>query len=145
MKVVLIKNIPNVGNKGEVKEVSDGYAQNFLIAKNLAMPATKTNIDKVTAEKKKNEQKGILSFGKVKKLMNKLKGLELTISAKANEKGTLFAGIGEKEVYGALKDLNIVIDLKHFKLDKHIKELGRHDIVIKLDHGLEAKVRVLVV
>lgn len=147
MKIVCTKNNfkgINIGDAGDVKEVADGYAQNFLFPKGLALPATKKNIDKVKSGKKKKEKESVLSLIKTEKLAKQIGGLEINFKEKANEKGTLFAAISEKEFCRELEKKNIKVSPKNLKLNQHIKEVGEHEVVVGLNHGLEAKVNVVV-
>lgn len=144
MKVVYTKNISKGINAGEIKEVADGYAQNFLFPKSLALPATKENINKINSEKKRREKNSVLDLIKTEKLAKQIEGLEIRFKEKANEKGTLFAAISEKELCREFEKKNIKINFKNFKLNKHIKEIGEHEVIVSLNHGLEAKVNVAV-
>jgi large subunit ribosomal protein L9 len=144
MKVVFLKNYKKGGEMGEIKEVADGYAQNFLIPKGLALPATPNNIAKAQSNKKQKEKEATLDLIKAERLAESLEGIEVRLKEKANEKGVLFAAVSEKEVAEALKKEGIKVDPKHIKLDKHIKKVGDHEIVVGLDHGLEARIRIIV-
>lgn len=144
MKVVYTKNISKAISASEIKEVADGYAQNFLFPKGLALPATKENINKINSKKKRREKNSVLDLAKTEKLARQIKGLEINFKENANEKGTLFASISEKEVCRELEKNNIKINPKNFKLNQHIKEVGEHEVVVGLNHGLEAKVTIVV-
>lgn len=144
MKIVYTKNISKGINAGDVKEVADGYAQNCLFPKGLALPATQDNINKVKSGKNRREKETVLSLVKTEKLVKKLDGLELNFKEKANEKGTLFAAISEKEFCRELEKNDIKINPKNLKLNQHIKEVGEHEVVVNLNHGLEARVRVVI-
>ncbi|MFH1188030.1 MAG: 50S ribosomal protein L9 [bacterium] len=145
MKVVYIKNISKTISAGDIKEVADGYAQNFLLPKGLALPATEENINKVKSGKKRKEKESVLSLVKTEKLAKQLDGLEINFKENANEKGTLFAAISEKELCRGLEKMNIKVNPKNLKLKQHIKEIGQHEVVVELNHGLEARVNVSVI
>lgn len=144
MKIIYIKNISKAISDGEIKEVADGYAQNFLFPKGLALPATKENINKINSRKKRREKDSVLDLAKIEKLAKQIKGLEINFKKNANEKGTLFASISEKEICRELEQKNIKINPKNFKLNQHIKEIGEHKVVVGLNHGLEAKITIVV-
>lgn len=144
MKVVYTKNNNKGINAGEVKEVADGYAQNFLLPKGLALPATEENINKVKSGKKRKEKEFVLSMAKTEKLAKQLDGLEINFKENANEKGTLFAAISEKEFCRELEKRNIKVNPKNLKLNQRIKEVGQHEVIVELNHGLGAKVNVAV-
>lgn len=144
MKVVFLKHVPQIGEQGEVKEVADGYAKNFLIPQKLALPASQNNIEQINSVKRQKEKNATMDLIKAEKLASRLEGMELIIKTKANDKGKLFGAIAETEISAALKKKSIKLDLKHFKINKHLKEVGEHEILISLDHGLEAVIKVIV-
>ena len=133
MKVVLLKDVPKIGKKYDVKNLSDGYALNFLIPKGLAEVGTPAVLKKV--EKLKSED---LEHKKIQEdllLMNlkAIEGVVLEISEKANEKGHLFAGVHKKEIIEHMKaDKHIDLLPDFIMLDKPIKEVGEHSVEIKV-------------
>jgi len=144
MKVVFVKNSPKEGMIGDVKEVSDGYARNYLIPQGLALPANESNVAQATSGQKKKEKEAALSLGKVKKLVARLNMAEVRINKKANEQGTIFAAVTEDDICKKLVKQNIKVDAKHLKLIQHIKEIGEHKVGVSLDYGLSAKIKVIV-
>lgn len=144
MKIIYIKNIPRGLNFGEVKEVADGYAQNFLFPKGLAFPATKENIDKIKNNKTKKEKEAVLDLFETEKLARQLDGLRIIFKENANAKGTLFAAISEKDIYRELEKKNIKVGSHILKLSQHIKKVGEHQATLYLNHGIIAKVSILV-
>lgn len=131
MKVILLTDIPKVGNKYDVKDFKEGYAQNVLLAKGLATLATKAELAKLEDRKnklqrqKEEEMQTFLSL--IKQVGNKV----ITIKAKANDKGHLFKAISVGEVVKAIKDISgIEIDESSLVMG-HIKSLGVHSVVIK--------------
>lgn len=146
MKVVLIKNEPKLGQIGDIKDVADGYARNYLFPENMAKPATESEIAKAQ-EFKKNKEKEI----KIRKInmesqAEKLQGMKLTISAKADEQGTFFAGITADKIADQLKKENLSVKAKQIKLDEPIKKSGNYNVniqsgdkVVQID--LEAKAK----
>ncbi len=132
MKVILLQDVPGTGRKYDVKEVRDGYGRNFLIARNLAKLATPQAIKKIEEEKKIQEEERKIQEDLLEKTLAGLENLKITIDAKENEKGHLFAGIHIKEIREALKKqhhLEIPEDM--IELNKPIKETGEHKIKIK--------------
>ena len=134
MKVVLLKDVAKIGKANEVKEVSNGYALNFLIPKKMAKTATTGNIKqaeqiKIELEAKKQIQKDLLlkNFGDVK-------DAKITISAKASDKGHLFSGIHKEEITTALKEqTGLDIEPDFIQLEHPVKEIGEHEIEVKVD------------
>ncbi len=144
MKVILLKDVEKLGKKGEVKEVSDGYARNFLIPEELAVMANKDELAKAEEqqeiEAQKAEQELVVSQG----LASKLDGLELEISAKIGEEGKLFGAINEGKIVEKLKEQGIEINKDYIKLESPIKEIGEYEVSIQLPHNLEAGIKIIV-
>lgn len=144
MKIIYIKNTQKGNKIGEIKEVSSGYAQNFLIPQKIAVPATKQNIDKIQKSKQKQKKGSVINTKKTENLIKQLAGVEIKLKEKANEKGTLFAAISEKEICSELEKQNIRIDYKNLKLSKHIKKIGEHDVEVELNHSTKTKIKIII-
>lgn len=133
MKVIFLKDVPRVGNKNEIKEVNDGYANNFLLPKGLAKVATVSAIkeheikmQEILVERK--VQKNLLE-----KSLEEIKQKTITLSGKANDKGHLFQAIHKKEIVEALlKEHRAQISEEFIILEKPIKEVGEFQIPIKI-------------
>lgn len=131
MKVILLQDVLNMGKRYDVKNVSDGYARNFLLPRKLAMIATTQNLQdlekrKKTAEEEKEKQKKTMEEN-----LAKLNGKKISISAKSNEKGNLFKGITKQGISEILKEKeNIEIVPEIIELEKPIKQAGEHEIKI---------------
>jgi len=133
MKVILTKQIPKLGNPGDVINVSVGYARNFLIPQDLAQEATTQAIGESSQKKEKKQKEKSKKDEKKSKFHNILDGKTILIRAQANEEGHLFGGIGTKEISEAiLKRNKIEIDPKQIDLPHHLKEIGKHEVAIKL-------------
>ena len=134
MKIILLQDIAKIGKKFDVANVSDGYALNYLIPRNLAEPATSAKekeIEKKRAEEKAKREAYIES---VSKEINDLKGKSVILEVKANERGKLFASIEKKHLVSALKEqFNLDLDKESIILEDPIKELGEYSIPIDLD------------
>lgn len=134
MKIILLRDVPNVGKKYEVKDVSDGYAQNYLLARKLAEIATPGAIKNVELRKKQSVQKQELDKNLLLKTLDSLKGLKITLNEKANEKGHLFAQVHKEEVINAINDQKgIELSEQMIDMEHPIKEIGEHKISIKID------------
>lgn len=133
MKVILLRDVPNIGHKYQVVNVADGYALNFLLPKGLAENASEkavkraeTLLNQEVAEKKIKEDLLV-------KNLKDLEGVTVTMSGKANEKGHLFAGIHIAELIPVIKEqTRLDVDAHHIILEKPIKEVGEHKIDIKV-------------
>ena len=137
MKVVLLKDVPNTGRKGEVKEVSQGHAINFLIPRKLAKAVSDSQISQIGLTKKKIEEENNVKKDLLIKNIKSLSGKEVVLKAKANEKGHLFSQIHLDQIIEAIKDqYKIDIPKDSITLDHHIKEIGESEIKIAL-HGVK--------
>ncbi|BCD68079.1 50S ribosomal protein L9 [Nitratiruptor sp. YY09-18] len=144
MKVLLIKDVPNLGKAGEVKEVKDGYGKNFLIARGFAKLATPDVIEAWEKEQEKKAQEEAKEIEKLKAIKEKIENTTLTIRHKAGANGSLFGAITNKEVAEALHEKGIDIDKKHVDIHPPIKQTGEYDVDIKLGHGLHATLKLIV-
>ena len=143
MKVLLIKDVVNLGKAGDIKEVKDGYGRNFLIKKGFARLATDEVIKKWQQEQEEKEQILKSELEKANELKEAIENLKLTIKHKAGENGHLFGSITNKEIANELKkQFNIQIDKKQIHLNKAIKTLGIFNIDCKLGHGVHANLKI---
>ena len=143
MKVILKENIKSIGKKDEVINVSDGYARNYLFAKNLAVEATPGNLAKLQTKKDSEQFKKNIEKEEAEKLADKLSKITLEFSVKAGENGKIFGGISTKEIAEKLeKQYSIKVDKKKIELKEAIKTLGITNVEIKLYEGVIGKVKV---
>src|SRR4051812_48117068 len=98
MKVIFLKDVKGKGKKGEVKNVADGYAQNFLLKQGLALEATSASVSTLNAQKKKQEQEAVAELEQMKQLKIKLEELTVQLSAKSGEGGRLFGSVTSKQI-----------------------------------------------
>ena len=145
MKVILLQDIKGTGKKGELKEVSDGYARNFLLPKNLAKKATA----QAMSELKTAEESKTFKIEEEKKRANgeksQLEGQAIKITAKAGTNGRLFGSVTAKEISAELKkQFSINVDKRKITLDADIKSFGTYNAQIKLYTGIVAQVKVVV-
>jgi len=144
MKVILQKDVPNLGDAGDVKEVAAGYARNYLLPKKLVMVYSEAggrvmdhqkHLIKVKKEKRKKESE---------KLSDALKDLVLVIKAKAGEDDKLFGSVTSADIAAKLAEAGHAVDKRKIHLDEHIKSLGDHAVSIKLEEGVTAQIKVTV-
>ena len=143
MQVIFLKDVNNVARSGDIKNVSDGYALNFLFPKKLAMVAT----DKKIAEMKEKEAKKAKSIVKqqnqYQSLADKLKNIKLEIKAKASDAGKLFAALSEKDIVKELKTQNnINLETKFIKLNKPLKDIGDHEVKVDFGNNLKTNIKI---
>ena len=136
MKVIFLSDVAGKGKKGEVKDVSDGYARNFLIAKGLAKVATSGSIATFKAQVQKKEKQQTLVKKYTKKAIKTLNKAEIKIQKIANDQGKLYAAVGGKELVSAIKkQLGVTIDVSSLKISTPLKAHGNHKIqVISQEH-----------
>ncbi len=144
MKVVLTQDVKNIGKAGEIKEVSDGYARNFLFKKGFATPATKGAIK--SAEKKLEAEKRKLEASKseAESLYKKLNGFKIKTKLKFGEGDTAFGSVSAQNIADMLKDKGFDIDIKNIILDSNIKTLGESKVKIKLGFNFEPEISIIV-
>jgi len=146
MRVLLIKDVKSLGKAGEVKEVKDGYGQNFLIGKGLAKLATDSVMKQYEAAQRKKARDEANEIERLKQIKEKLSQVKTTISKKLGQNGALFGSITKDDVASALKTQhNIEIDKKHIELKNHIKATGSYDLDLKLGHGIHAILKIEIV
>ena len=145
MKVLLTKDVKSLGKKGEIKEVKDGYGQNFLIAKGFAKHATNEVIKKWESDQKKMAETEAVELDRLKKLEKTLAETKLTIKRKLGANGSLFGAVTKDEIAHELMDQkNIEIDKKTIEIKNAIKTTGSFEISIKLGHGIHAKLELII-
>lgn len=144
MKVILIKDVQDLGGVGDVKEVADGYARNFLIPRGYVKVATKNTIKQTEELKIKKEEQAKENFKKAEEAARKLEGVSVTIKSKTDESGKLYAAIKAEEISKALSDKGFKIDKNKIVIEKPIKEAGDYEVVVNLEHGLEVRIGVVV-
>jgi len=144
VKVILLKNVDKLGEEGEVKEVADGYARNFLIPQDLAKQATEQALREAEANAAKKSKVVQADLEEAQKLAEQLDGRELFIKVKEKD-GTLFGSVNEKTIAKTFADEGLKIDPESVKLEEPIKEVGDYDVRLELPHGLEANIKVILV
>lgn len=139
----MTKDITGVGRKGEIKEFSDGYARNFLLSKGHAEVATPQVISRLANESKQKLASEQKHTEQARQLKSQLDKKIFTIEVKVGEKNQIFGAIHEKEVIERIKEkMNITFEKQQIILPKKMKELGEHEIEIKLGSGIIAKPKI---
>lgn len=143
MKVIFLKDVKGKGKKGEVKNVADGYAHNFLIKQGLAIEASNTNISTLEGQKKKEDKRAAEELAEAKKLGEQLEKITVELSAKAGEGGRLFGSITTKQIAEELqKKHGVKIDKRKMELSDAIRTLGHTKVPVKLHHEVLATLTV---
>lgn len=145
MDVILHTDVKGTGRKGEVKQVSDGYARNFLIKQGLATQATKDTIEKAKQRHEKLYRSKVKEKREQQKKENILNGKTITLSKKGNEDGTLYASISAEDMQKAIQDqYDVHIHQKHIHTVSPIKTIGNHTIVINDQKSTDIRMVVTV-
>ena len=143
MKVILLKDVKGTGKKGEVKEVSDGYARNFLLPKKMAVVADNTNVKELNEKNKSKELKAQKEYEEAVELGKKMEDMAVTIYSKAGDGGRLFGSITSKDIAEQLKKQHgIDVDKRKVVLDEPVRVLGSRFVEIKIHQKVTAKIRV---
>lgn len=145
MKVILLKDVKNLGKKGDVIEASDGYARNYLLPKKVAEQATDNNLHILNAKKTIERKAKLAEVEAAQKLAEELKDKVVKVTAKSGDGGRLFGAITNKDVAGMIeKDFKIKIDKKKIVMET-IKVAGTYTIEVKIYPEITTKMKVMVV
>ncbi len=145
MKVILKADVKGSGKKGDILEVSDGYARNFLLKKGLAEVATSSGINEVEQKKTAEAFHKAENVKALKELAARMNGTEVTVAIKVGENGKVFGSVTTAQVAAALAEKGFEIDKKKIVLKDTIKTLGTFSAEVKLMEGVSAKITVTVV
>ncbi|MBI4348427.1 MAG: 50S ribosomal protein L9 [Elusimicrobia bacterium] len=145
MKVILRSDVDKLGRAGDIKQVATGYARNFLIPRKLAQEATPTAIkwhEKGAERRAKQREKQV---SQAQEIAGKLAGVHLSFSRPAGDQGKLFGSVGKSDISDSLKASGFTIDKKSIGLAAAIKEVGDHEVELKLAPEVTAKIKVSIV
>ncbi len=145
MKVLLIKDVKNLGKAGEIKEVKDGYGRNFLVAKGFAKVGTNKVVKEWEEEQARVKAEQEAKIAKLKEIEENLKDKSIIIKRKLGANGSLFGAVTKEEIAKEiLSQAGFEIDKKSVEIDKAIKATGSYEISLKLGHGIHAKINLTV-
>lgn len=145
MKVILVEDVKSLGKKGDIVNVSDGYARNMLFPKKLGLEATSKNINDLKLQRAHEDKVAQEHLDTAKAFKTELEAKEVTVSIKVGENGRTFGSISSKELAEAAKDqLGYDIDKKKMQLSSPIKELGTTKVPIRLHPKVTAELKVIV-
>jgi large subunit ribosomal protein L9 len=145
MKVILLEDVKKVGKKGEVVEVSDGFARNMLIKKNVGIEATSKTLNDLKLQHKNEEKVAAQNLADAKELAALIETKTVTVKLKTGEGGRTFGSISTKEISQAAKEqIDLDLDKKKLQLNEPIKSLGTHEVTVKLHPQVSATLRVKV-
>ena len=145
MKVLLRKNVTNVGKIGDLIEVKAGYARNYLLPQGFAYEPTAANVKQVEREKQKYLQELARQRAEIQARAALVNGKEVTISARANEEGHLYGSVGPAQIVAALAEQNCFIEVENVVLDEPIRKLDKYNVTLKFAEDVTAAISVWVV
>jgi hypothetical protein len=145
MKVLLIKDVKALGKAGEIKEVKDGYGNNFLIGKGFAKAATPDVLRQYEAAQKRKAEELQYEIANLEKLRDELAKVSVLIKKPLGANGSLFGAVTKDEIAHELESKHrLIIDKKAIDTDGHIKSTGIYNVDVKLGHGVKAVLKVQV-
>lgn len=142
MKVIFLQDVKSQGKKGEIKEVSEGYATNFLIPRGLAKPASQGNIKTLEVQKQAEARRKEREKEEAQELAKKLDAITVELTSKAGEGGRLFGSITNKQIAEALEKMGYRIDKRKIALEEPIRSLGVTRVPVKLHPDVSAELKV---
>ena len=145
MKVILLQDVKSLGKKGEIVNVNDGYARNFILPKNLGVEATGKNLNDLKLQKNNEKKVAQENLDAAKKLAAELAEGKVELAIKVGEGGRAFGSVSSKEIAAAVKEqMNLEVDKKKIQLKEAIKSLGTHIVSVKLHPEVTAELKVVV-
>ena len=146
LKIILARDYEKLGNAGDIVNVKDGFAKNFLIPNNIALFATRGNINQMEIVKKSLVKKEVKNIEDAKQVVNLLTDLKLTFTVNSSPEGKLYGSITNKDIAEKiLEERKVDIDKKKIELAEHIKEVGEYDVEVKLYKDVKAEIKIVVV
>ena len=145
MKIILLEDVKSLGKKGEIVNVSDGYARNFVLPKKLGLEATSKNLNDLKLQKANEERVAKQILDEAKALAEKVQAGKVEVKIKVGEGGRTFGSVSTKEIAIAVKEqMGYDIDKKKIQLKDAIKTLGTHTVPVKLHQKVTAELKVIV-
>lgn len=145
MKVVLLKDVKGTGKKGDIKEVADGYARNFLLKQGLAKEANKSSLSENEIKKQASDFHKAMERKDARDLADKIEGKSITIKIKCGENGKSFGSVTTKEIAEALEKNGISIDKRKIELKEPLKNIGSYTIIARVYPEISAKFNLNIV
>lgn len=145
MKVLLCEDVKKLGWLGDIVEVSEGYARNYLLPQGLAKVAIDANVRSIAKEKAKRAEQRVRERKRLEEAAKAVQGAEAVIAAKANEQGGLFGSITDRQIAANLRSQGFEVADEVVYLPEHIKQVGTYDITLKFADDVTAAVKVVIV
>lgn len=144
MQVLLLTELSGIGHRGEVKEVAEGFARNFLFPQKKAVLASSENLKSWQAEKNKKIKSEQKHQEELIKLAHRLQGVNLEFNEKVDNKGQLFGGISSAHIVSALAQKGLKVEKNQIILERAYKQIGKYSVKIKLAQGVEAEIKIII-
>ena len=145
MKVILLEDVKSLGKKGQIVNVSDGYARNFVLPKKVGVEATEKNKNDLKLQKAHEDKVAAEKLQEARDLAKKLEGMKIEVKLKAGENGSVFGSVSSKEIAEcAKKQWNMDLDKKKIVVDTPIRSFGMHEVPIRLHPQVTGTLYVLV-
>lgn len=145
MKVILLEDVKSLGKKGQIVNVNDGYARNFILPKKLGLEANNKNLNDLKLKKANDEKIAQEQLEEAQELGKKIEAGKVTLAIKVGEGGRTFGSVSTKEIASAVKEqMGYDIDKKKIQLKEAIKTLGTHNVPVKLHTKVTAELKVVV-
>ena len=145
MRIILKQDVPNLGDAGEIVDVADGYGNNYLMPRGLAMRVTKGAIADAEAISRTRRKREAKNLAEAEERKAALEARQVIVAANAGEDGTLYGSIGTSAIAKAVRDqLGIPVDRRRINLERPLKELGEHEIPVRVHRDLRATIKVIV-
>ncbi len=144
MKVLLCEDVEKLGWLGDVVEVKNGYARNYLLPQGIAVVPSDANIRSLAEEKARRAELRLLARQEKERLAQAVEGASVSLTAKANEQGHLFGSVTEKDIAESLRQQGFAVSDEMVRMDGHIKEVGTREVAVRVASDLKAIVQVTV-
>jgi large subunit ribosomal protein L9 len=145
MKVILLKDVKDLGKTDDIIDVHDGYARNFLFRQKLALEATASNLNSVQIRKKADAARQVRGLEDARKLASQINGQLVTLPVKCGEGGRLYGAVTAMDVAAALGKAGFKVDKRGITIHQAIKSLGEYDVDVKLHTDVSAKIQIRVI
>lgn len=142
MKVILLDDVPKLGRRGEVRDVADGYARNYLLPQKLALLATPANLKNLEQIKKRQEVRGARARAEGEAWARTIETLTLSLSRQASEEGRLYGSVGVQDLVSFLAQHGIPVEKRRVELQEPIKMVGEHTVPVRLHPEITAQLKV---
>ena len=144
MKIILLEDVPTLGRRGEVRDVADGYARNYLLPQKLALTASAPNMKNLEGIKARQDSQAAKNLAQAHELAQVIEGLHLAVSRQASDEDRLFGSVGRNDIAAFLSQHRVEVERRRIGLDEPIKSLGAFSVPIRLHPEVTAQLRVTV-